>query len=86
MDIKKVTISDVNGNGGREYRVHFSDGCWLSFESIPGDNKLYCGHTAAGASVDQYASEARKLLISDFVGKQDKQSNTLTAEYGWTKE
>ena len=81
MEIKRVTVGGINGNGGREYRIFFLDGIWLSFDSMPGDRELYRSHkssscglpdTPIALSIDQHAKQARELLVADVVGKYDQ--------------
>lgn len=81
MEIKRVTVSGINGNGGREYRVFFLDGTWLSFDSMPGDRELYRGHKSSSCgspdapiplNIDQHTKQARELLAADVVGKYDQ--------------
>ena len=81
MEIKRVTVSGIDGNGGREYRVYFVNDQWLSFNSMPGDRELYRSHKSSSCGlpdapislpIDQHAKQARELLVADVVGKYDQ--------------
>lgn len=81
MEIERVTVSGICGNGGREYRVYYTDGRWLSFDSMPGDRELYQSHTSSFCGlpdapitldIDKYAKQAHELLVTDVVGKYDQ--------------
>ena len=58
----RLSITGTDGNGGRHYEVRFGCGCcWVAFDSMPGDQRLYCGHTTSGAEADSRANEARQI-------------------------
>lgn len=88
MEIKTITVGGIYGNGGREYRVYYTDGCWLSFNSMPGDKELYQSHTSSQCGlpdapitldIDKYAKQAREVLVADVVGKYNKPTTIFFA-------
>lgn len=80
----RLTVGGIDGNSGREYRVHFSAVSWVAFHSMPGDSVLYCGHVSSCAATDYCRSDEAREIAESFVGTlagPDATLDTIVCDY-----
>lgn len=75
MTIKRLSITGIDGNGGRTYTVSIDGIGRAIFNSMPGDKQLYCGCQVVNAAMESH-KEAARTLAERFVGTLEHTDQT----------